>query len=360
MVEVMKPSQLCMCWLGLEAPLSFRESDLYAQELLEKIKSKDIKVKYSRVVKKYVDKEEVYSIQIVINGDRPAKRRKDGSFRNPIKCDSNARVGIDIGTSSVAISANNKCILKPLACDMNEINRQIRLIQRKMERSKRLTNPNNYNEDGTYKRSTRNNRLIWNYSNNYKKLRNKLASLYRKKSVYTKESHNILAKKIISLGGIVYIEKMDFKALAKRAKYAEGEEKNARGKFKRKKRFGKSIQNRAPGLFVSILETKLKELGLNLNYVNTFKFKASQYNHHKDECIKYSLNARTKNIAGTKVQRDLYSAFLLQNSNEDLTFANKSLCDNNFNNFIINHNKEVIRLEKMKESGKKLLSSMGI
>jgi hypothetical protein len=360
MVKVKKPAQLCMCWCGLEIPISVRKSDLYAQELLEKIKSKDIKVKYSIIVKEYVGSEETYSLQIVVNGDRPAKRRRDGSFRNPLKCDKNARVGLDLGTSTVAVSSKKKCMLKVLGRDIREIDRQIRLKQRHMDRCLRASNPNNYNEDGTCKKSTRKNRLVWIYSNEYKKLRNELASLRRKKSVYLKESHNILVKEILSLGGNVFIEKMNFKALAKRATFAEGEEKNSKGKFKRKKRFGKSIQNRAPGLFVLILERKLKELGFTLNYVDTYKFKASQYNHATNECVKYSLNARTKKVAGLRVQRDLYSAFLLENSKDTLDFSDKVLCDKNFDNFIINHNKEVNRLEKMKESGKKLPLSMGI
>ena len=48
---------------------------------------------------------------------------------------------------------------------------------------------------------------------------------------------------------------MNFKALAKRAKKTEKSKKT--GRFKRKKRFGKSILNKAPSKVLTILDRKL-------------------------------------------------------------------------------------------------------
>lgn len=50
-----------------------------------------------------------------------------------------------------------------------------------MDRSRRTTNPNKYNEDGTIKKQG-SNRVVWNKSNHYLKYQNELKELYRKQA----------------------------------------------------------------------------------------------------------------------------------------------------------------------------------
>ncbi len=54
-------------------------------------------------------------------------------------------------------------------------------------------------------------------------------------------------------------------------------------KFKKKKRFGKSINRRAPSLFLTELERKITTTGGVYEEVKTETFKASQYDHSTDE-----------------------------------------------------------------------------
>ena len=96
-----------------------------------------------------------------------------------------------------------------------------------MDRSKRMTNPQNFNSDGTVKKGSR-----FNFSNKYKKLRNELKEIFRKEADVRKYQHECLANEIISLGDKIYVEDMNFKALQKRSKKTE---KNEKGKYKRKK-----------------------------------------------------------------------------------------------------------------------------
>lgn len=56
-----------------------------------------------------------------------------------------------------------------------------------------------------------------------------------------------------------------------------------------------------------------------------------------------------------KIQRDIYSAFLIQNVNEDLKSVNSDLCNKHFDNFLKLHDKEILRLK-----GQNNLSSVGI
>ncbi|HEY5575838.1 MAG TPA: transposase, partial [Clostridiaceae bacterium] len=55
------------------------------------------------------------------------------------------------------------------------------------------------------------------------------------------------------------------------------------GKFIRKKRFGKSLANKAPSLFLTILKRKLGARGGLYFEVDTYDVKASQYNHLNEE-----------------------------------------------------------------------------
>ena len=357
----------CLIWNGLQIPVKYRKDDLFIQECIECYKPQ-----YCRIVKKIVKGKDKFYLQLIIDGVAPPKRKKDGSFRNPVNSTkteiekhiangeaycSNGRVGIDIGTQTLATVSKNKCRLIELAPKSNQFDREIFLTQRALNRSRRTINPNNYNKDGTIKRGIK---LSWIRSKSYMKLIYKLKELHRLKSAYVEHSHNALANEILAEGSDIFVENMNYKALSKRAKFKEGEELNKKGKNKRKKRFGKSIGNKSPGKFLTILNTKLQYQGKSLNKVNNYTFKASQYNHIDNEYKKESLNSRNKIIGKRKVQRDLYSAFLIYCSNDDLQTANQEMCNKEFDNFIKNHNLEIDRLTHLKKDGVKLPSSMGI
>ena len=78
-----------------------------------------------------------------------------------------------------------------------------------MDRSKRSTNPDNYNEDGTIKKQG-NKKVIWNKSNHYIKYQNELRELYRKQAAIRRYQHECLANYIISLDNKMYVEKDEF------------------------------------------------------------------------------------------------------------------------------------------------------
>ena len=119
-----------------------------------------------------------------------------------------------------------------------------------MDRSRRISNPNKYNEDGTINRS---NRDPWKYSKNYVKMCRLLKSLYRKKHAYIVDSHRELCNKLITIARYFPVEKMHFQALQKKAKETRPQEKKTEvkqkdgtvkviQKYKRKKRFGRIHQ----------------------------------------------------------------------------------------------------------------------
>ena len=63
---------------------------------------------------------------------------------------------------------------------------------------------------------------------------------------------------------------------------------------------------------------------------------------------------------GNSNAKEVYSAFLIMNVNDDLETINKQLCNDTYDNFKILHDEEINRLKKLKANGYKLISSMGI
>lgn len=159
------------------------------------------------------------------------------------------------------------------------------------------------------------------------------------------------------MGDEIVIETMNFKALQKRSSKTEISEKT--GRFKKKKRFGKSIQIHAPSKLISKIQQRLAYQGGTLIEIDTAKVKASQYNHITGEYMSSNLKKRWKDlVSGIHVQRDLYSAFLLFNMKDKETIDNE-LCEQTFDNFFDSHNRLIEVLCKQKQEGKRFPSCMG-
>ncbi len=333
-----------LVWNNLEIPVIIRKDDEYVQLALEN------RIKYSRVLRRFIKGKYKYYIQIILEGVPPIKiNKKTGKIKNPI---GEGRVGIDIGTQTIAISSNSNVKLLELAPEIDNIEKEKRILLRKLDRQRRANNPNKYNKDGTIKRG---NRDRWIKSNRYIKTQNKLKEIQRKQRDIRKENHEKLANYILSLGDNIYVETMNYKGLQAKAKETTINEKT--GKYNKKKRFGKSLSNKAPSMFLTILDNKLKFNGQKLYKIDTTSVKASQFNHIENKYIKKDLNERWNDFNDYKIQRDLYSSFLIMNVKDNLKEIDRDLCFKTFDNFKILHDREI---ERIKNSNRKLLSSMGI
>lgn len=330
-------------WKKIKIPVIINYNNQYEYQAMQS------DIAYCRIIKKYVRNKYKYYVQIIFKGNPPVKINKEtGEIKHPI---GQGDVGIDIGISTIAYSSFTDVKILELANKVQNIENQKRRLLRKMDRSQRVMNPNNYNEDGTIKKQG-SRKLTWNKSNHYIKYQKQLKELYRKQKDIRKYQHECLANHIISLGDTIYVETMNFAGLAKRAKKTE---KNSKGRFKRKKRFGKSIANRAPSMLLEIINRKLSYYDRYLIKIDTWHAKASQFNHFNVTYHKKTLSQRWNDFNGIKIQRDLYSAFLIMNIASDLKSFDVNKCNERFENFYKLHNKEVKRL-----TGHKNLSSIAI
>ena len=154
-------------WLGLSFKCYLPKSESILSYVWESLKGN---IRYCNIKRLMFSGGWRYYAEIVLRGDAPTRVSTGEST-----------MGIDPGVSTMAGVSEDTCILEELAPDVIQYEKEIQKISQSMDRSRRMNNPNKYNEDGTIRRS---NRAPWKNSKNYIKMRRILKSLYRKKHTY--------------------------------------------------------------------------------------------------------------------------------------------------------------------------------
>jgi putative transposase len=239
--------------------------------------------KYCRIVWRMEKAKRRWFVQLVQAGVAPAKYEFLSSAQV---------VGLDIGPSTIAIVGGDAVALERFAPSVEQPWKQMRLLQRAQERSRRVCNPDNYADNGTAKKGARR----WIKSCRYQVRQHKLSELERCLAQGRKRDHGDLANRILGLGNLIQTEKLSYRSL--------------------QKNFGRSAKVRASGMFIATLIRKAESAGGKVVELNTRKLKMSQYDHQSGVCTKKPLSQRWHNLAGSGllVQRDCYSAFLARNA----------------------------------------------
>ena len=333
---------------GLKMPIKYKKNDTLINNALKDIKNNYTKVKYCRIIRKWHKNKYVYKCQLILEGISPKK--------NNIPINDNKIVGVDIGTSTIAVVSDDNILLKELAENVVSTEKELKRLQRHRDRQNRTNNPNNFNDDGTVKKGSK----IWYRSKEMVKTDNKIKTLCQKRSNQLKQSHILLANEILKFGTNIIVEDMQWSALAKKAKKTEISTKT--GKYKKKKRFGKTIANHAPSMLINIINTKLGYINKQVNKVDCFKTAATKFNHLTGELMDTTLSDRYVYINDQKVQRDLHSAFNLKYIiiSKDKYKYDINAMNENFDSFILKHNELLNSLRNEKQLGHKFPSCMGI
>lgn len=284
---------------------------------------------------------------ITVEGDPVPKYTKSGSLKHPC---GKGLVGIDLGPQSVAAVSETSAILENLAerngKSTKRHERKERLLLRALDRSRRANNKDRFNEDGTVKKGVR---KPWRKSKQYRIKAAYLKELRRKNALSRKYANNELANRIRAMGNDITIERSNVKALQKKAKLSIPEQGK---KQKRRKRFGHSILHRCPGQLYAQLHSKF---GDSHFHVVDNLYCASQYDHKSNTYNKKKLSQRWHSFDdGTKVQRDIYSAFLLLCHNDDFKTINQDICISKYETFKKAHDKCI---SDIKASGHKVCNS---
>lgn len=235
------------------------------------------RVKYVRLVRRKRGKKNFFYAQIVCEGV---------PLRKPKNVLGKGTVGLDLGPSTISIVGEDTARLLLFAAQLKISVRKIRRIQRQIDRQRRANNPDNYNENGTVKKGKRN----WNKSNRQHKKEARLTNLHRQTAAYRKSLHGQLVNEILTLGNTFKLEKIYYKGW--------------------QKIFGRSVGNRAPGMFVEHLKRKAESAGGGVHEFPTLTTALSQTCQCGRKAKKRLSERVHKCECGIVAQRDLYSAFL--------------------------------------------------
>ena len=191
---------------------------------------REVRVKVVRIVRRKINGRNRFTVQLICEGYPDHKEKNEIGAGD---------VGIDIGPSTIAIVTpeTQKAELQQFCGELKSYPKEIRRLQRKLDRQRRANNPNAFNPNGTAKSG----KQQWQVSGREKETRRKLSELYRKQAAYRKSLPGNLANHVFSLGNPVKPEKLSYRAF-------QG-------------RFGKSVGIRAPGKFVESLRRQAASAG---------------------------------------------------------------------------------------------------
>jgi len=255
------------------------------------------KIKYVQIIRKTIRGKKVYYLQIVCQGFPPSKVTKGQGV-----------VGIDPGISTVAFVSPSEVALVDLV-PKNIVRKEklLKQLDRKIERCRRVNNPECYKENGTIKKGARFKRP----SNRQMRLQTRSRKAHRSLSEERKKLQGQLVNRLVSQASIIKMEELGVKGLQKRRRDIRINPKTNRPYSK--KRFGKAIFRAAPSAFKTALETRAFQLGIEFEVISPKEVKPSQYNHITQTFEKKPLSTRSYDLSDSYpgVQRDLYSAFLI-------------------------------------------------
>jgi len=243
------------------------------------------RVKYCRIIKRIFNGKAQFFVQLVLEG-KPLVKDKNKPAEESRQSLSPNIVGLDIGPSAIAVVTDEQATLERFCDELKNKQKEIRRLQRKLDRQRRANNPQNYNPNGTIKRGKK----TWRESTRYKKTKRKLAELQRKLAAHRKTLHGNLANRILKQGKHVKTEKLSYRAF--------------------QKNFSRSVRDRAPGMFMEILRRKAENAGGSVVEFSTRTTKLSQYCHKCKKYTKKPLSQRVHTCCNLNIQRDAYSAFL--------------------------------------------------
>jgi transposase len=258
-------------WRDLEIPAVVdRDDPTHAHGL-------GCRVKYVRIILKVISGRNRFYAQLVLEG-HPLQRHPtvDGAV-----------VGLDIGPSTVAVVGEDDAFLVQFCAELEDIEHEIRILQRKLDRQRRANNPDCYDEKGRAIKDKR----PRNKSKRMLKTEAKLAELQRRQAEYRKSLHGRLANRVLGMGNVVKTEKLSYRAF--------------------QRQYGRSVGKRAPGTFVEMLRRKTEGAGGRVEEFSTYRTRLSQICHGCGTIEKKPLSQRWHECeCGIEAQRDLYSAFL--------------------------------------------------
>lgn len=286
----------------------------------------DSNIKIVRVVKRIEKGRRHYYCQLTVDKKPYIKLDADGNPKHSI---GEGDVGIAIWRGHLCAVSKDRIFRCDISPDADEFSKKREELTRELEHLRRVNNPDNFNEDGTVKKGIigengKRQRLCWNESNHYKKVKAELKELYRKHDVAKKLLHNKIVWELLSMGDTFHFADTSFLTMK-----PEWDEENPlpNSEYRKKKQRRRSIQETAPATLLTKLDMKLKSF--NLEPINRYELPEALYwyRHDKGVSDKDLFAGSIINIEGTTLSQTLYRAYLIRHYDKAGYYDQKALTE---------------------------------
>ena len=243
-----KADERCLDWCGRKYRALQNQCDDYIREALADPTdpAKKKRVKYVRLLHRRIEGRRRWFIQLVLEGLPPVKR---------IPAPKSVEMSIDPGISTMTCLSTDGFAEKfALASKCAWHWKEVRRLQRKLDRSRRAMNPQNFNDNDTVKPAAK----AWKFSKRYEALSGELAEMHRRAAATRVNEHNETIGLLLSHAGTFRVESNNFKAF-------------------QKGRYGRSQGLLAPGRFIEMLQRKAESAGSRVIMMDARKLKPSQH-----------------------------------------------------------------------------------
>lgn len=292
---IWKPSISAVVWRKHWYRVEVPDTPYYRTALTDPQTQRPRYIRYVRIFREYIGNRIRYSALLTIEGRAP--NLHDVAPKDSV-------MGIDPGLSKFAFFTLQKAGLQTLAPNVSNFQVLKAAISRKMDRSRRASNPSNFD---TAARSCLPGRHKWIFSKNYLRLRQQLREINRKEKETRHRDIGTITNKLAGLAGTFRIERNSYRAL--------------------QRRFGSVASFRAPGLLVESLQRLASRVDVEVIELDACVLRLSQFDPITGKYIKPPLHQRWMQwgTANTIVQRDIKSALLAFSTTENSLDRSKAV-----------------------------------
>ena len=189
-------------------------------------------------------------------------------------------------------------------------------LARKLERSRRATNPQNYEKNGTIRKGI----FLWHQSINYRNLIKQYAEILRMQRVRRDELQRACMERLLEMGDSFVYEELSYRSM----KYG-----------------GRKIEDAAPAAFFRKFRRKAENQGRICLAANPLQTQSSNFDHSAG-AVRKTKPLRSKPpsakavrvIEGREIESQCYGAFLLRHLDPESGQIDADRCRQEFPQFL--------------------------
>ena len=263
---------------------------------------------FCRIKRKLIRGKFRYYAELVMKGSCPV--------RKVIPAREKGTVGIKSSLSSVTAVSAGEILKLQLPRSSDTLEAQRKELARKLERSRRATNPQNYEKNGTIRKGI----FLWRQSINYRNLIKQYAEILRMQRVRRDELQRACMERLLEMGDCFVYEELSYRSM----KYG-----------------GRKIEDAAPAAFFRKFRRKAENQGRSGLAANHLQTQSSSFDHSAG-AVRKTKPLRSKPpsakavrvIEGQEIESQCYGAFLLRHLDPESGQIDADRCRQEFSQFL--------------------------